>query len=233
MQEHFTQQEVASSPMAQKNAAEKLSGALMSLNIAGDGTANQAPKSSPASDATTLEHELNTATKDSASVDKDSDCQRNMAKSAKKKLADKERSKKKRAMKKLKNKGVCMESIGKEGDGKNGGDKDVDGDSADGNCTLEELLEEGEELLKDLHYFKMQDRMTLSVHPVMRAALMEGEAARREEVHKDWTIRRDSFFARGEAFVSSKKNTAQKDSTKKNKVIGLLNEYLLMKTIVL
>lgn len=136
-------------------------------------------------------------------------------------------------MKKLKNKGVCMESIGKEGDGKNGGDKDIDGDSADGNCTLEELLEEGKELLEDLRYFKMQDRMTLSVHPVMRAALMEGGAARREEVHKDWTIRRDSFFARGEAFVSSKKNTAQKDSTKENKAVGLLKEYLLMKTIVL
>ncbi|KAJ3954848.1 hypothetical protein N0V92_008652 [Colletotrichum tropicale] len=234
MQEHFTLQEAGSSPLAQTRCASRRQTAKKkSLDIGGNGTANQAFKSSPASDATTLEHELNTATKDSASVNKDSDCQRNTAKSAKKMLADKERSKKKRAMKKLKNKSVCMESIDKEGDGKNGGDKDIDGDSADGDCTLEELLEEGEELLEDLRYFKMQDRVTLSAHPVMRAALMEGGAARREEVHKDWTIRRDSFFARGEAFVSSKKNTAQEDSTKENKAIGLLKEYLLMKTIVL
>ncbi|KAI8316922.1 hypothetical protein K4K59_012424 [Colletotrichum sp. SAR11_240] len=186
MQEHFTQQEAGSSPLAQKNAAEKPSGALMSLNIVSDGTANQAFKSSPASDAATLEHEPNAATKDSASVDKDSDCQRNTGKSAEKKLVDKERSKKKRAMKKLENKGVCMESIGKEGDGKNGGDKDVDGDNADGNCTLRTL----EEL-------------------------------------------RDFFFARGEAFISSKNNTNQKASTKENEAFGLLKEYLLMKIIVL
>ncbi|KAF3808636.1 hypothetical protein GCG54_00006502 [Colletotrichum gloeosporioides] len=233
MQEHSTQQEADSSPMDQKKAAEKLSGALMSLSIAGDGTANKAVKSSPASDAMSLEHELNTTSKDSAPVDKDSDCQRNTAKSAKKKLADKERSKKKRAMKNLENKGVCMESIGKEGEGKNDGEKDVNGDNADGNCTLEELLEEGKELLEDLRYFKMQDRMTLSVHPVMRAALMEEGAARREENHKDWTIRRDSFVASGEAFISSKMKTAQKASTKENEAIGLLKEYLLMKIIVL
>ncbi|KAL3302164.1 hypothetical protein RB213_002873 [Colletotrichum asianum] len=216
MQKHFTQQEAGSPPLAQKNAAEKPSGALMSLNIAGDGTANQAFKSSPASDAATLEHELNTATKDSASVDKDSDCQRNTGKSAEKKLVDKERSKKERAMKKLENKGVCKESIDKESDGKNGGDKDVDGDNADGKCTLctlEELLEK--------------------IHPVMRAALMEEGAARREEDHKYWAIRRDSFFARGETFIRSKNNTTQKASTKENEAFGLLKEYLLMKIIVL
>ncbi|KAJ0382031.1 hypothetical protein COL922a_013358 [Colletotrichum nupharicola] len=175
MQEHFTQQEAESSPMAKKNAAEKLSGALMSLNIAGDGTANQAFKSLPASDATTLEHDLKTATNDGASVD-----------------------------------------------------------NADGNFTLEELLDEDEGLLDDflLFYFEVEDRMTPSVHPVMRAALMEERAARREEDHKDWTIRRDSF-ARGEAFIRSKKNTAQKNSTNDNRAVGLLKEYLLMKTIVL
>ncbi|KAJ0336066.1 hypothetical protein COL154_010910 [Colletotrichum chrysophilum] len=227
MQEHFTQQEADLSPMAQKNAAEKLSGALMSLDVGGNGTANQAFKSSPASDAMTLEHELNTATKDSASVDKDSDCQRNTGKSAKEKLVDEERSKKKRAMKKLENKGVCMESIGKEGD------KDVDGDNADGNCTLEELLEEVDGLLEDFLYLKTQDRMTLSVHPVMRAALMEEEAARREEEHKDWNIRRVSFLARCEAFIISKSNITQEDSTKENKAIDLLKEYLPLKIAVL
>ncbi|KAI8229105.1 hypothetical protein K4K53_005655 [Colletotrichum sp. SAR 10_77] len=233
MRQHFTQKEASSSPLAQKNAVEKLSGALMSLNIAGDGTANQASKSLPASDATTLKHEHKIATKDSASVDKDSDCQHSTGKSAKKKLADKKRSKKKRAMKKLKNKGVCMEPIDKEGNGKNGRDRDVDDDNADGNYTLEELLEEGAELLEDLRFFKMQDRMTLSVHPVMRAALMEEGAARREDNIKDWTTRRDSFLARGKAFISSKSNTAQKASTKENGAVGLLKEYLLMKTIVL
>ncbi|KAI8236616.1 hypothetical protein K4K57_007322 [Colletotrichum sp. SAR 10_99] len=227
MQEHFTQQEADSSPMDQKKAAEKLSGALMSLNITSGGTANQAFKSSPASDAMTLEHELNTATKDSASVDKDSDCQRNTGKSAEEKLVDEERSKKKRAMKKLENKGVCMESIGKEGD------KDVDGDNADGNCTLEELLEEGDGLLEDFLHLKTQDRMTLSVHPVMRAALMEEEAARREEEHKDWNIRRVSFLARCEAFIISKSNTTQEDSTKENEAIDSLKEYLLIKITVL
>ncbi|KAF4824981.1 hypothetical protein CGCSCA5_v000665 [Colletotrichum siamense] len=227
MQEPFTQQEADSSPMAQKNAAEKLPGALMSLSIADDGTANQASKSSPASDATTLEHELNTATKDSASVDKDSDCQRNTGKSAKEKIVDKERSKKNRAMKKLENKCVCMESIGKEGD------KDVDGDNADGICTLEELLEEGDGLLEDFLYLKTQDRMTLSVHPVMRAALMEEEAARREEEHKDWNIRRVSFLARCEAFIISKSNITQDASTKEDKAIDLLKEYLLIKINVL
>ncbi|KAI8267551.1 hypothetical protein K4K58_007724 [Colletotrichum sp. SAR11_239] len=219
MQEHFTQQEIDSSPTAQKNAAEKPSGRRnfdgeciyssqledssmgpnttdanlsisWSLNMTSDGTANQAFKSSPASDVTTLEHELNAATKDSASVDKDSDCQRNTIKSAKKMLADKERSKKKRAMKKLENKGVCMESIRKAGD------KDVDGDNADGICTLEELLEEGDGLLEDLLNLKTQDRRTLSIHSVMPPALMEEEAARGEEKHKDWTIRRVSFLAR-------------------------------------
>ncbi|KAJ0364635.1 hypothetical protein COL26b_012465 [Colletotrichum chrysophilum] len=227
MQEHFTQQEADLSPMAQKNAAEKLSGAMMSLDVGGNGTANQAFKSSPASDAMTLEHELNTATKDSASVDKDSDCQRNTGKSAKEKLVDEERSKKKRAMKKLENKGVCMESIGKEDD------KDVDGDNADGNCTLEELLEEVDGLLEDFLYLKTQDRMTLSVHPVMRAALMEEEAARREEEHKDWNIRRVSFLARCEAFIISKSNITQEDSTKENKAIDLLKEYLPLKIAVL
>ncbi|KAK1845752.1 hypothetical protein CCHR01_11606 [Colletotrichum chrysophilum] len=174
MQEHFTQQEADLSPMAQKNAAEKLSGALMSLDVGGNGTANQAFKSSPASDAMTLEHELNIATKDSASVD-----------------------------------------------------------NADGNCTLEELLEEVDGLLEDFLYLKTQDRMTLSVHPVMRAALMEEEAARREEEHKDWNIRRVSFLARCEAFIISKSNITQEDSTKENKAIDLLKEYLPLKIAVL
>lgn len=130
----------------------------------------------PASDATTLEHDLKTATHDGTSVD-----------------------------------------------------------NADGKFTLEELLDEDEGLLDDflLFYFEAEDRMTPSVHPVIRAALMEERAATREEDHKDWTIRRDSFFARGEAFIRSKKNTAQKNSTNENRAVGLLKEYLLMKTIVL
>ncbi|KAH0435127.1 hypothetical protein CcaCcLH18_05025 [Colletotrichum camelliae] len=235
MQEHSKQQVAGDSPpKAQQNAAEKLSEAMMSLNMAANVTANQAPKSSPASDATT--HELDTAAEDSATVGKDSDCQRNTGKSAKK-LADKERSKKKRAAKKLKIKGVGMESIGKASDSKDndkdGGDKDVGENNIDGNCTLEELLEEGEELLEDLRHFKMQDQMKLSVHPIMRAALMEDGAARREENHKAWAVSRDLFIARAEAAIRNKQATAQKPSAEEAQAIRLLQEYLRMKIIVL
>ncbi|KAK2744724.1 hypothetical protein CKAH01_18334 [Colletotrichum kahawae] len=174
MQEHSTQQVAGdSTPKAQKNAAEKLSGAMM-------------------------------------------------------------------------NKGVGMESIGKASDSKDndkdggdkdndkdGGDKDVGENNIDGNCTLEELLEEGEELLEDLRHFKMQDQMTLSVHPIMRAALMEDGAARREENHKAWAVSRDLFIARAEAAISNKQATAQKPNAEEAQAIRLLQEYLRMKTIVL